>query len=330
MVRIYYINLKVILVLLVCSLSVFNVYSEQSIIAPLASKSLLLDSDNYADLTVVVGERGHVLYSTDQQTWTQALVETRSTLTSVFLLDDNTGWAVGHDAVILRTIDGAKTWQKVFSAIEEEAPLLDVFFWDKFAGIAIGAYGLVYLSNDGGLSWKKSELIITNLTGSEDFNEIYDFHLNNLVNAGDHHFYIAAEAGHILFSDDNAKTWQDLQSPYHGSFFGVLSISEDEVLVYGLRGHLYRSEDAGTNWSKIDTGTKEMLTNAILLSNGDIVLAGLAGTLLLSRDEGQSFTKINLKQRYSVSSLLETDKGDLLLTTDEGIKVVAASLLRSQ
>ena len=66
----------------------------------------------------------------------------------------------------------------------------------------------------------------------------------------------------------------ELPSPYEGSFFGVLPLEDDVVLLFGLRGHLFRSEDAGESWIEIETGTVAMLTDGIRLPDGRIVITG--------------------------------------------------------
>jgi photosystem II stability/assembly factor-like uncharacterized protein len=314
--------------------SIQNVLSDEqsllvkSTISPLADKSLLLASDQSGGLSVVVGERGHILYSNNNQEWTQASVETRQTLTNVFMLNEKTGWAVGHDAIILKTTDAAKTWRKVFSDVKEEAPLLDIFFKDELNGVAIGAYSLLYVTADGGLSWNKTELNLSDINNKKmeenslEFTDVFDFHLNDIAYAGEGRFYIATEAGHILRSDDDTNSWQDLASPYHGSFFGVLPLSFNDVLVYGLRGHLYRSSDAGESWQQIESHSKEMLTDAVQLSNGDIVVTGLAGTLLLSNDNGRTFSKIKLQHRHGLSTVVEKEEGILMFAGDAGIQLI--------
>jgi len=306
-----------------------KLFSEQSTFSSLAKKSLLLQSSQYKSLIVVVGERGHILYSSNHHDWQQAVVATKQTLTNIFIHDEQTAWAVGHDAVILKTNDGAKTWEKVFSDIKAEAPLLDLYFKDKKNGIAIGAYSLMYLTTDGGINWQRTELNLSKSNAindgaeSSEFTDVYDLHLNAIAYAGEKRFYIAAEAGHILRSDDDAKTWQDLPAPYHGSFFGILPLSFNEVLVYGLRGHLYHSSDAGNSWKKIDTASKEMLTDALVLSNGNIVVIGLAGTLLLSKDNGRTFSNIKLHHQHGLSSVLENEADSILLTGDAGIQILS-------
>src|ERR1700712_4101634 len=109
-----------------------------------ASRSLLLDVTHAGKRVVVVGDRGHILYSDDQgKTWVQAKVPTRQLLTAVYFVDEQHGWAVGHDAQILASGDGGATWSKQFEDLKREAPLLDVWFKDLSTGIAVGAYGAV-------------------------------------------------------------------------------------------------------------------------------------------------------------------------------------------
>ena len=56
-------------------------------------------------------------------------------LTAVVFADERTGFAVGHDAVILRSTDAGETWELMYADAEEESPLLDVFFFDVQRGI---------------------------------------------------------------------------------------------------------------------------------------------------------------------------------------------------
>ena len=296
--------------------------AEEAVEAPLAVRSLLLDGAVAGSRLVVVGERGHVLVSTDDgASWTQSPVPTRALLTAVHLHDERIGWAVGHDGVILRTRDGGETWSLVHEAPEEERPLLDVWFRDERTGLAVGAYGYFLATEDGGETW-------TSRAVSED-----DFHLNALVpvaegrdgsaRSGSRRLYIAAEAGVVYRSDDGGRTWRELDSPYAGSWFGGLALDEDRVLLMGLRGHLFRSEDGGETWTRVATGTRASLTGAVRLPSGSIVITGLDGSVLTSRDDGRSVSARRLPSRAGVSAALPLADGGVLLVGEFGVERLA-------
>jgi photosystem II stability/assembly factor-like uncharacterized protein len=135
-------------------------------IEPRAVQSLLLDAVQTASGFVVVGERGHVLTSTDGAKWDQQPVPTRSTLTAVATADGQL-WAAGHDGVIVHSADGGQTWKTQRSDPflpvpgqdpadrdqRQGAPILDLLFADATHGIAVGAYSLMLETSDGGATW---------------------------------------------------------------------------------------------------------------------------------------------------------------------------------
>ena len=177
-----------------------NLYTLQS---TLISKALFLDITYTGRQFVAVGERGHIVLSEKGETWKRASVPNDVTLTGVYFHNESLGWAVGHDAVIMKTDDGGQTWRTVFSAVEEEAPLLDIWFRNSMDGIAIGAYGLYLVTSDGGETWVRTDLSVIETqeenesAGSDDLAELYDLHLNSIENSPDGTLYIVAEAGRI-------------------------------------------------------------------------------------------------------------------------------------
>ena len=277
--------------------------------APLAIESLLLDGAVAGPRLVVVGERGHILASDDNgASWKQARVPTRAVLTAVHMHDERIGFAVGHDAVILRTGDGGESWRLVHQAPEEERPLLDVWFRDERTGFAVGAYGYFLATVDGGDTW-------TSRAVSED-----DFHLNALAPAGPDRLFIAAEAGVAYRSDDGGGTWRALSPPYGGSWFGALAFDADRLLLLGLRGHLLRSEDAGETWKQVATGTNATLTGALRVDPEQVLVTGLEGTLLTSRDGGRSVSLGQLASRQGISAALALTDGGVLLLGEFGVR----------
>lgn len=321
------------LMCLATQISVINVWAEESsTMAKLASQSMLLDGVSKQGLMAVVGERGHVLISHDGKNWQQIIVPTRTTLTGVYFHDEQHGWVVGHDAIILRTTDGGQHWQKVYDDPEGETPLLDVWFQDEKRGLAIGAYGLYLVSEDGGANWDISELNVkdsnptevsdeneTKAEDDDDFLDSYDLHLNSIALADNGKLYIAAEAGKVYRSDDFGNSWLPLTLPYIGSLFGVLPVEGNTVLVFGLRGHLFRSENAGETWQEIETPTQEMLTNGIVIEEDGIYITGLGGTILKSEDKGQSFTLLEQGHRDGFTAIMQSLQGELITVGEKGV-----------
>ncbi|MDH3424635.1 MAG: YCF48-related protein, partial [Gemmatimonadota bacterium] len=300
---------------------------EYSLDKPLAVRSLLLDGAAVEGLMVAVGERGHVLMSRDDgATWRQARVPTRASLTGVYFHDDQLGWAVGHDAVIIRTRDGGENWERLHFAPEEERPFLDVWFSDADNGFVIGAYGYFLKTSDGGDSWTDFEIAAEEEAPAEDYyyDDEVQYHLNAISVSDSGALYIAAEAGHVYRSDDGGETWVSLPSPYEGSYFGTLPLEGDSLLLYGLRGHLFRSDDAGETWQELETGTQALLTDATRLDSGTIVIVGLAGTALVSTDGGHSFILRQQADREGLTTLLSTDSGDVVVVGEFGVNRVDA------
>jgi photosystem II stability/assembly factor-like uncharacterized protein len=98
----------VVVVLALCFVkSAFCQENVKSYQAPLVAKSLLLDIIHTDSKFIAVGERGHILLSSDGKQWSQADVPNLSTLTALDFAGNN-GWAVGHDATILKSNDGGE------------------------------------------------------------------------------------------------------------------------------------------------------------------------------------------------------------------------------
>ncbi len=93
----------------------------------------------------------------------------------------------------------------------------------------------------------------------------------------------------VYRSDDGGETWAELPSPYEGSFFGVLPLDDDALLLFGLRGHLFRSEDAGETWTRDrDRDRRRCSPTASRSTTARWSWSGLAGVVLVSGDGGRT------------------------------------------
>ncbi len=287
--------------------------------SPKAEKGLMIDVVRAGKRLVAVGDRGHILYSDDQGvTWVQAKVPTRQLLTAVFFINDQHGWAVGHDAKILASTDGGATWTEQFKDLSREAPLLDVLFNDPNHGFAVGAYGALIETTDAGKTWND----VSDRLDNED-----QYHLNAIAQIKDAGLFIVGEQGSMFRSSDDGQTWEKLEGPYEGSLFGVIGTAQPKTLLaYGLRGNLFRSTDFGDTWEPVELkaarGALEFgLSGATLLDDGSLVVVGNGGSVVVSHDDGLTFSVFNRPDRISLSAVTAAGNGDLILVGQGGVRV---------
>lgn len=265
-------------------------------------KLLILDAQRIGERIVCLGERGYILYSDDGgHRWRTAKTPTGTTLTGLTFPDPDHGYAIGHDAVILRSADRGETWTQVHAAPENEAPLLDVWFADRRRGIAVGAYGSYYETRDGGDSWQRRKVLDT------------DRHLNAIAGGTDGKLYLAGESGTLARSTDGGATWKTLPSPYRGSLFGILRLADGGLLTYGLRGRIYRSGDEGRTWRPIETTNQASLMGGQVLDDGSVVLVGHDGVVLASHDHGRQFAVQRSNTRRALAAAVLAGDDELLL-----------------
>lgn len=262
--------------------------------------TMIMSAAPAGDARVAVGERGRIFRQADSKSpWVAVKSPTESTLTRVHFLDAQNGLIVGHDQVILRTADAGKTWKQVFSDAAAETPLFDVVQLDATRAFAIGAYGLFLETVDGGTTWS-SRFILP---------EGEDRHLNAIAKLADGTLMIAGEAGTILRSTDAGATWQKVESPYAGSYFGVQPLGGTQVMMYGMRGKLLRSDDNGASFVEVTVPIATSLFGSAVAADGRVLVAGQNGELLISRDGAQTFANTKVEGRPMLSSVLPTAAG---------------------
>lgn len=283
----------------------------------LASKVLLNGLAMAGKRVVAVGQRGHIVFSDDTgTTWRQSRVPVSSDLVAVSFPTPQQGWAVGHDGVVLHTIDGGATWSMQLDGrragalmlgqlraragkgelgsaddagklVDEagriaaqgaENPFLDVWFADTRHGFIVGAFNLIFETTDGGQSWTSW------FDRTENPQRLHLYAVHGIATD----VYITGEQGLVLKLDRNAGRFRAVDTHYKGTYFGVTGDS-DAVVAYGLRGSAYRSSDGGTHWLQVDTGVQEGITGGTSFGAHGLALVSQAGTVLISHDDGQHF-----------------------------------------
>ncbi len=250
------------------------------------AKGLMLGVVNTGKHLIVVGDRGAILVSNNGADWAQVQAPVRSPLTAVSFADENNGWAVGHDAVILATKDGGKTWAMQNFSPELEKPFLDVLAIDANNVLAFGAYGLLYKTNDGGNTWAMVDAPAIRAD---------ELHFNAAKKLNNGSILLVGEQGMLGLTSDGGNTWTKLAAPYDGSYYGALPFGPAGAVVFGLRGNVYKATDVNAGvWTKIETDTVSSFFGGTALPDGGVALVGLAGAVL-KLDAADKGSKLRVK-----------------------------------
>jgi photosystem II stability/assembly factor-like uncharacterized protein len=318
-------------------------------VSALAGNSPLSGMARAGDRLVAVGQRGHILYSDDVGNhWQQAAVPVSSDLNAVSFPSATQGWAVGGDGVILHSNDAGATWRKQLDGRQigallvkhyqalasaepgneqwpllvaegerlvaqgADKPLLDVWFANDQLGYVVGVFNLILRTEDGGQNWTPFQDRTDNPQG---------FHLNAIASTGDA-LYIAGEQGLLLKWDDAQQRFAALQTPYQGSFFGVVG-KPGEALVYGLRGNVLRSTDGGLSWTPLDTGLRISITAAMVDAQGNYRLFTQGGQRLASQGVGAQMHWARQVEPVPVTGVVRAANGALVVVGSRGVRTLS-------
>ncbi|WP_454845639.1 WD40/YVTN/BNR-like repeat-containing protein [Pseudomonas farris] len=318
-------------------------------VSALAVNSPLSGMARAGDRLVAVGQRGHILYSDDAgKHWQQAAVPVSADLNAVSFPSSTRGWAVGGDGVVLHSSDAGATWRKQLDGREigallvkhygalasaepgneqwpalvaegqrlveqgADKPLLDVWFANDKVGYVVGVFNLILRTEDGGQSWIPFQDRTDNPQG---------FHLNAIASTGDA-LYIAGEQGLLLKWDDTRQRFAAVQTPYQGSFFGVLG-KPGETLVYGLRGNVLRSTDGGHSWTPLDTGLHVSITAGLIDARGNYRLFTQGGQMLVSQGFGAQLHLVQQPTPTPVTGATQSADGALVVVGSRGARTLS-------
>jgi photosystem II stability/assembly factor-like uncharacterized protein len=157
---------------------------------------------------------------------------TAEDLTSVYFLDSDTGWAVGHRGAVLNTTDGGDHWHLLQYLTLEN--LHDVYFHDEFHGILLGDHGTLFTTDDGGITWQKQE------SGtSED--------LRDICFSDEDHGWMVGTGGTILRTVNGGMNWLAQSGSPNVALFSAAAIDNEKGWIAGNFAAL-STADGGQSW----------------------------------------------------------------------------------
>ncbi len=298
--------------------------------APLTSQKIYV-SDKFFDVApvgpkhaIVIGYGGKILETTDSGiSWGIVPSGSNYSLYSIDFADDGkTGWIVGQEGFILKTIDGGKTWneqvaeayldpdcrdpklreQRLESERCDEAYLFAVSAIDANNVVAVGDRSVFTRSRDGGKTWQTETLTFIDPDMSPDwllaFEDpvLYDIEFLDANNG-----YIVGEFGKIYHTTDGGESWTEQhKSLMDASVFDVLDMptlfdvafaDAKNGIAVGLDGRIALTTDGGQDWNFVPNNVEDYgdpFYSAAILPDGTRWAVGASGQSV-SAGSGKEF-----------------------------------------
>lgn len=300
-------------------------------IMSLAPRSLLLDIAAAGHRLVAVGERGHILYSDDNgSSWLQSRVPTTQMLTAVYFVDNQHGWAVGHDGLILVSDDGAATWRIQHDGIaaQQQANLEAREHHHTEVKRLQQAIQLAYPTTGPAVLTQLKLQLEDALMDLEDADlaleePVFTSPLMDIWFQDRQHGWAVGAFGTLLATRNGGQNWisraQQIDNPDEFHLNAITGDGEGRLLIAGEAGVMYRSLDAGDSWQSLAPFYEGSWFGALYSpDDAALLVCGLRGNLFRSDNFGTDWQAVGLDNDMTLSGGSVSDDGDIVLVGASG------------
>ena len=265
--------------------------------------------------------------------WTKQNTNSFAWFKDVFFLNENKGWIVGSDGVIVSTADGGTTWVQARKFTTDA--LVQIHFTNETTGWMLcerniysrGNDATSYLrkTTDGGRNWEKIEfqdggrervtrLLFNKYGTARAFGEggvfyklqedgvswkkvqtAIHFLLLDGAFADDTVGAIVGTGGTILFTEDAGFTWEkaSLLGDTDTRFNAVYFAGQNGAWAVGTKGRIFHSNGGGRLWRQQQSTVTANLNDVFFTSASSGWAVGDNGIIVRTRDGGNIWTEVN-------------------------------------
>lgn len=222
----------------------------------------------YVDLNSTT-RRGY-LYTTNDggATWTRMTDLVAADFKKVQMADASTGFAVGSNGIVLKTIDGGSSWDMIALYGQNIlTPLNDLYFSDANTGVIVGNNGVVLKTVDGGDNFATG-------TGFASSDTIIAVTFD-----GSNYYATVTNGTGKIYTSSNGLSWTQQTSIRSAGLVKVQYVSNTDAFAVGEDGTLLRSANAGNTWKAVATGTAGAFRDIHFknMNHGIAIIANSAG-----------------------------------------------------
>jgi len=319
--------LPFLVILYLLTLPAWSATSNYAMQMDKASSSLLLDIAAAGNRLVAVGERGHILYSTDSgNSWIQAKVPTSAMLTRVFFFSPELGWAVGHDGNVLFSRDGGVNWELQRDGVTEQAKINEVSAGRAKEQVAALRDKLAIVDP------QEKDNLLLELEGAEYALDdaritldapVFPPPLMDVWFANEQQGWASGAYGTLLHTSNGGRQWQDwshkVGDPDLLHFNGVVGGPDGTLYLASEWGTIFRSSTGGESWEAVASGYEGSFFGLLLSpTTGSLFAYGLRGTVYRSRDTGLNWSPLKSAVGDSLFGAHAAGNGELIFVGSGG------------
>jgi photosystem II stability/assembly factor-like uncharacterized protein len=180
----------------------------------------------------IVGANARIGFSEDGgTTFIDQIPGNKNTLQKVDFVDDQFGFAVGGEGLVLRTTNGGMIWEELY--LNPDNPYtFDVDVYDTNY-IWITSNAGLFRSTDGGETWSQ-------LSDANSIKAVYAIDQNTLIHV--------VSLGIVYRSTDGGETWTEISSDPIYNAQDIEFVDDQTGWISGGDGQLLKTTDGGLSW----------------------------------------------------------------------------------
>lgn len=238
---------------------------------------------------------------------------------STFFTNASTGYAVGNNGIIVKTINGGTTWTQQSGGTTNH--LYSVFFVNANIGWIVGSNCTILKTTNGGSSWIQQS------------GGLFNDHFNSVFFTTENTGYIVTTKGSILKTTDGGSTWSNQRNQYNPFLFSVFFTDTNTGYAIGGSGtngttpsvmKILKTANGGTLWTEITNGVTDGVLKSVYFATSTTGYAvGIRNNgnsaILKTTDGGTTWIASTIPTAQYLRSVYFIDANTGFCTGDGGV-----------
>jgi photosystem II stability/assembly factor-like uncharacterized protein len=282
----------------------------------------------------IVGSYDKVLITNDAgSTWTPVELPGFETFYDIEWKTDSIIFATCERGVIIRSMDGGRTWEKITTGPSFDGSIKAATWYDENTIMAFTNYpNEIVKSVNKGFLWEKLSapaegflryncasaipgealfvstmegLVFKTINGGESWQTIETGTTNpistiHFINAETGIF--TTNDGNIYLTSNGGDTWATVSSGTP-NITGLAFYDNQLGMAVGAEGTILRTTDGGLNWINISNDNTKTYSDVIFVDQNTVLAVGESGSMFRSQDSGLSWVQITSGVNYNLISV---------------------------